>query len=143
MAIYDAAVALETTLASTVDVCQVTAQDKQDQRPGKNCNTCLNITPTGTDRRNETGGSFIADYKFKLSLWVFKPVRSNAKSMLQLASNTWDSVLTALQTGALGGYARMSIPPGEVNDTWESGDDGDIAYTVRADIIVQKQEVLT
>jgi hypothetical protein len=143
MSMYDAIVALETTCTGQTGgpaVVQVTPQDMEDLRPGKNCSSWLNLTPVKTPRKDETGGSYIADYTIKMSLWIAKPVKTNAKAMLKFASDIWAVVITSIGTGHLGGYSRLDISPGQINDTWESGDDGDIAYVIRAEIVVQKQE---
>ena len=143
MSMYDAICALETACANKTGgpaVVQVTPQDKEDLRPGKACNSWLNLTPVKTDRKDETGGSYIADYMIKMSLWIAKPVKTNGKAMLKVAADVWGVVMTSVRTGHLGGYSRLDISPGQIQEKWESGDDGDIAYTIRAEIVVQKQE---
>ena len=143
MSMYDAMSAVKTTttgLSGGPAVVQMTAQDKEDQRPGKKTNSWLNLTPVSTDRVPEIGGGCISTYFIRLSLWVAKPVKTSADAMLEVASDTWEAVLSALNTGHLGGYSRVDVTKGNINDKWESGDDGDIAYVVRAEIPVEKQE---
>ena len=59
-------------------------------------------------------------------------------------SDIWEVILEALASGHINGYSRVDTTPGQIGDmTWEEGDDGDIAYVIRADVPIQKQEELT
>jgi hypothetical protein len=143
MSMYEAICALETTCTSISggpSFVQVTPQNKGDMNPGKNCNSWLNLTPVSTERKDETGGSFIADYKILMTLWIVKPIEGNAKAMLKIAGDMWTAVLKALASGHLGGYSRLDVSPGSVADKWEGGADGDIAYKITAEVTIQKQE---
>ena len=145
MSMYDACEAGRATIAAIAsggpDAVQITTQDKQDLRPNRRVNSWVNVTPVSTERKDQSG-SYDAMYSVMFSLWVTKEIRTGGASIVKTAADIWTACINAL-VSTWGEYARRTVTPGQIQDEWESGADGDIAYVIRATIPVEKQEEIT
>lgn len=124
------------------EVCQITVQQHEDERPNNRAANWMNLTPGSVERTNETGRSYQTQYTIIGSLWIVKNARLGQAAITSTASTLWETVWKALCT-TWGGFARITVTPADISEEWESGDDGDIAYVIRSEIKVTTQEAIT
>ena len=137
--------ALEEITSPATPTVRKVPQGHGDDRPraashtGSTLRFWINIEPTGQERSDEPNRSQLRGYGFTVHAWwsdISRDMEDAADNIMDMV----DEVFDKLQHNTLAGWARHGLSVAEMENGFESGEDGDTAYVVRYDVVVWKQE---
>ncbi len=115
-------------------------QERGDARPNKREERWVNIEPAGEMYTSETGGSYIAGYKIKVTAWILQRNKTLELTTSQVAQY-WQPILKTILHSRLDGYARIAVQGEDIDDAeYIAGGDKDVRYGIEATITVYRQE---
>lgn len=145
MSIYEACDKLGTLLGSvsapaafsTVRV--VPPGHGDDRHAARGATQWCNIEPLGEAREDENNDSVLVTYAIRFHAWYAKPNVSLVTAAQQLGTLA-ASCVAAIRHNSLGGWARYGIRQDEIAITYDTAGEGDLAYVVRGDVQIHRQE---
>lgn len=145
MSIYEACSRLGTLLGSVTApgafaAVRVVPPGHGDARHAPRTATMwCNIEPVGEEREDENNDSALITYTIRFSAWYAQAGQS-LESTAQALGTLAASCVSAIRHSTLGGWARYGIRQDEIEITYDTAGGGDLAYVVRGDVRVHRQE---
>ena len=145
MSIYEACSKVATALGSltspqTPDSVRVVPPGHGDDRhAARGATLWINVEPVGESHEDETSSSYLSTYEMRFSAWWAKPATS-LTTTAQALGTLGAACLAQLAHNDLGGWARYGIPYNELKLTYETVGEADLAYVVRGDVVVHRQQ---
>lgn len=145
MSIYEACDKVGTRLATVTTPATPTVRvvppghgdDRHTPRPSE---VWINIEPVSETHDDETNDSALITYVVRWSAWYAKASQTLAVSAQKIGT-LGAACIAALEHSSLGGWARHGIALSDIdNVTYDTGGIDDLAYVVRGDVTIHRQE---
>lgn len=145
MSIYEACDKLGTQLGSVAapaafsSVRVVPPGHGDDRHAARGAVSWCNIEPVSEAREDENNDSALITYTVRFSAW-YAQHNADIKTTAQKLGTLAASCVAAIRHNSLGGWARYGIRQDEIAITYETGEGDDLAYVVRGDVTIHRQE---